>query len=74
MRHVRNIHITDKQDANIQQGESLLKYWVIAFLAVAWFTRSDHEAAQPVVLYHAASYHTAPGADSSTLNLILDWF
>lgn len=62
MRHIKNIHITETQNATIQQGESLLKYWVIAFVAIACFTRSDHETV------------THKQSDPSTLSLILEWF
>lgn len=75
MNILKNIEISHKTNADLQRGESLFKYWIIAFVAVAWFTRSEgatHYGAEPVHLYHAV-YHTAPGQDSSTLNLILDW-
>lgn len=74
MRHIKNIEISPKQDAHIQQGESLLKYWVLAFIAVAWLTRSE-EQAKPATRHRPVAYvtHDMPGQDSSTLNLLLDW-
>lgn len=74
MRRIKNIHITDKQDACLQQGGSLLKYWILAFVAAAWFTRSE-EPAKPVTLYRPVAYvtHDMPGQGAGTVAMLGDW-
>ncbi len=37
----RNIRITDKQDRAIEQAEGTFKWWLLAFLAMAWVCRND---------------------------------
>lgn len=38
---MKNIRITDHTDNQLAQGESLLKYWLIAFVGIAWICRND---------------------------------
>ena len=49
-------------------------WWPVLFLAVVWLCRDVTQATAPVRLLHPVVYHTTPGQDASTLNLILDWF
>ncbi len=73
---MKNIRITDATDYKLQQGESALGafFWLVfALLVVIWLCHDAVEKTEPVKLFRS-SYHTQPGSDASTLNLILDWF
>ena len=83
MKQVRNIEVSQKADRNLQQGESCFKYVVVAFLALCWLCKSGDGSASlesvEVKKYSVAAvgnrpYHTEPGQDSSTLNLLADRF
>ncbi len=75
MRHIKNIEISEKNNRKIEQAESTGKYWILAFLAIAWFTRTEYVPAQEVHLLRASYVtHDTPGQDSSLINLISDWF
>ena len=58
----RNIEISPQHDMQMYKAESMMKYWVIAFIAVAWFTRSEViPESQPLihVQYQQPHHHKA---------------
>jgi hypothetical protein len=82
MKPIRNIEVSEKANHGIQQGESCFKYLVVGFLALCWLCRTVDNDLLPVEIHkwpvaavgNKPVYHTEPGQDASTLNLILDWF
>lgn len=46
---MKNIHISEKTDAKLEQAEGTFKYWIIAFVLIAWFCRDTTYIAPHVV-------------------------